>query len=33
LAFYKGLGYQAMPFDDPDGYEGGPDDIAMGKML
>ena len=33
LAFYKGLDYRAMPFDDPDGYEGGPDDIAMGKML
>ncbi len=32
-AFYCHLGYSDMPFDDPDGYEGGPDDIDVGKSL
>lgn len=33
LAFYKRNGYQEMPFNDPDGYEGGVDDIDVGKVL
>ncbi|NQY43760.1 MAG: GNAT family N-acetyltransferase [Legionellales bacterium] len=33
LGFYKNLNYEVMPFDDPDGYTGDPDDIAMGKIL
>lgn len=33
LSFYTALGYAPMPFDDPDGYEGGADDIAVGKIL
>ncbi|MDB2415472.1 GNAT family N-acetyltransferase [Rickettsiales bacterium] len=33
LSFYTALGYTPMPFDDPDGYEGGEDDIAIGKIL
>lgn len=33
LGFYKRLNYVPMAFNDPDGYEGSPEDIAMGKML
>jgi GrpB-like predicted nucleotidyltransferase (UPF0157 family)/aminoglycoside phosphotransferase (APT) family kinase protein/GNAT superfamily N-acetyltransferase len=33
LGFYKRLNYKEMPFNDPDGYEGSPEDIAMGKLL
>lgn len=33
LAFYQKNGYIEMPFNDPDGYEGGVEDIAMGKKL
>ena len=33
LGFYKNLGYVSMPFNDPDGYEGGANDIEMGKIL
>lgn len=33
LNFYKTICYVEMPFNDPDGYEGGADDIAMGKLL
>ena len=33
LGFYKRLNYKEMPFNDPDGYEGIPEDIAMGKLL
>jgi hypothetical protein len=33
LEFYKKLGFEKMFFNDPDGYEGSPDDIAMGKLL
>jgi len=33
LAFYKKNGYIDMPFNDPDGHEGGPEDIAVGKLL
>jgi len=33
LAFYRKNGYIEMPFNDPDGYEGGVDDIAVGKQL
>lgn len=33
LDFYKKNGYVEIPFNDPDGYEGGPEDIAMGKIL
>lgn len=29
--FYMRLNYQPMPFNDPDGYESGPNDIALGK--
>lgn len=32
-AFYKKLGYIEMPFNDPDGYEGGPCDIDLRKSL
>ncbi len=31
--FYKKQGYTEMPFNDPDGYEGDPQDIDMGKVL
>ncbi len=33
LKFYQAIYYVKMPFDDPDGYEGSPDDIEMGKLL
>jgi len=33
LHFYTKLGYAPMPFNDPEGYEGGPPDIAVGKRL
>ncbi|HJD60265.1 MAG TPA: GNAT family N-acetyltransferase [Rickettsia endosymbiont of Omalisus fontisbellaquei] len=33
LAFYKKNGYIEMPFNDPDGYESGEEDIAVGKIL
>ena len=33
LNFYTVLGYTPMPFNDPDGYEGGEDDVAVGKIL
>lgn len=33
LDFYQRLGYIPMPFNDPDGYEGSPEDIALGKTL
>lgn len=33
LEFYKRIGYVEMPFNDPDGYEGGPEDIELGKRL
>lgn len=33
LRFYKQLGYQEMPFNDPDGYESDPSDTGMGKIL
>jgi GrpB-like predicted nucleotidyltransferase (UPF0157 family) len=33
LNFYKKNGYIEMPFNDPEGYEGGAEDIAVGKML
>lgn len=33
LGFYRQLGFIPMPFNDPDGYEGSPEDIAMGKVL
>jgi GrpB-like predicted nucleotidyltransferase (UPF0157 family) len=32
-AFYKKHGYIDMPFNDPDDYEGHPQDIPMGKLL
>ncbi|RZI46949.1 bifunctional GrpB family protein/GNAT family N-acetyltransferase [Candidatus Finniella inopinata] len=32
-AFYKKHNYQTMPFEDPDGYESDPQDIAIGKIL
>jgi N-acetylglutamate synthase-like GNAT family acetyltransferase len=32
-SFYKQYGYQEMPFNDPDGYVGDPQDIPMGKIL
>jgi GrpB-like predicted nucleotidyltransferase (UPF0157 family)/GNAT superfamily N-acetyltransferase len=32
-AFYCKHGYIKMPFNDPDGYEGDPQDIEMGKKL
>ena len=31
--FYRHAGYLEMPFNDPDGYEGDPRDIEMGKVL
>jgi GrpB-like predicted nucleotidyltransferase (UPF0157 family)/GNAT superfamily N-acetyltransferase len=31
--FYKLNGYVEMPFNDPDGYEAGPQDIPIGKFL
>ncbi len=31
--FYDKQGYTLIPFNDPDGYEGGPEDIPMGKRL
>ncbi|CCB89430.1 GNAT family N-acetyltransferase [Simkania negevensis] len=33
VGFYQCLGYIDMPFNDPDGHEGGVDDIPMGKSL
>jgi GrpB-like predicted nucleotidyltransferase (UPF0157 family)/aminoglycoside phosphotransferase (APT) family kinase protein/GNAT superfamily N-acetyltransferase len=33
LEFYRKNGYIDIPFNDPDGYECSPDDIAVGKML
>jgi GNAT superfamily N-acetyltransferase len=33
LAFYKNNGYAEMSFNDPDGYEGGGEDTAVGKKL
>ena len=33
LKFYQAINYVKMPFDDPDGYQGSPDDIEMGKIL
>ncbi|KTD53454.1 glutamate rich protein GrpB [Legionella santicrucis] len=33
LAFYRKHGYIDMPFEDPDGYEGDPQDTAIGKIL
>lgn len=33
LGFYQKNGYIDMAFHDPDGYEGGPDDIEVGKVL
>jgi GNAT superfamily N-acetyltransferase len=31
--FYCKYGYKEMPFNDPDGYEGDPRDIELGKIL
>ena len=31
--FYEKQNYELMPFNDPHGYEGGPEDIPMGKRL
>ena len=31
--FYKQHGYTAMPFNDPDGYEGDQQDVEVGKVL
>jgi GNAT superfamily N-acetyltransferase len=31
--FYRQHGYREMPFNDPDGYEGDPRDIEIGKCL
>ncbi len=33
VGFYRHMGYQNMPFQDPDGYEGDPRDTPMGKLL
>lgn len=33
LAFYRKNGYSDMDFNDPDGYESGPDDIEVGKVF
>lgn len=33
LAFYTKNGYTEMPFNDPEGYAGDPQDIAVGKKL
>lgn len=33
LNFYKKNGYIELPFNDPDGYESGPEDTALGKSL
>jgi GrpB-like predicted nucleotidyltransferase (UPF0157 family)/aminoglycoside phosphotransferase (APT) family kinase protein len=33
LWFYQHLNYAPMAFNDPDGYESDPEDIAMGKIL
>lgn len=33
LSFYRQHGYIDMPFDDPEGYEGGPEDVPLGKRL
>lgn len=32
-AFYVKYGYEGMPFNDPDGYAGCPEDIPLGKVL
>lgn len=33
LKFYQAINYMEIPFNDPDGYEGSLNDIAMGKLL
>lgn len=33
IEFYEHLAYVRMPFNDPTGHEGYPDDIAVGKLL
>lgn len=33
LKFYRSIGYDDMPFNDPDGYEGGEEDTEVGKRL
>lgn len=33
VEFYRALGYIEMPFEDPDGYEGGDEDVELGKYL
>lgn len=33
VAFYRSIGYIDMPFNDPDGYEGGEEDTDVGKVL
>jgi GrpB-like predicted nucleotidyltransferase (UPF0157 family)/GNAT superfamily N-acetyltransferase len=33
INFYRKNGYTEMPFNDPDGYKGDPQDIAVGKIL
>lgn len=33
IRFYRKNGYIDMPFNDPDGYEGSPEDIPVGKIL
>jgi GrpB-like predicted nucleotidyltransferase (UPF0157 family)/GNAT superfamily N-acetyltransferase len=33
IAFYRQHGYVDMPFNDPDGHQGGPEDIPLGKPL
>jgi GrpB-like predicted nucleotidyltransferase (UPF0157 family)/GNAT superfamily N-acetyltransferase len=33
LPFYRQHGYVDMPFNDPDGHEGGTEDTALGKLL
>lgn len=33
LGFYRKNNYEVMPFNDPDGYEGHPEDTAVGKVL
>jgi hypothetical protein len=33
LKLYQAIDYIEMPFNDPEGYEGSLNDIAMGKLL
>jgi hypothetical protein len=33
ILFYTKNGYEDMPFNDPEGYESDPQDIAVGKIL